>query len=243
MSDPQTSDPPRFTQVTREPTLSDKVVASITSSIMSGRLKPGHRLESERDLAEQFGVSRTVVREAVRSLTAQGLVETRSGRGIQVSTVTGDAVSRSMGLFLKGNAAIDYGKIHEVRSALEITIAGLAAQRATEDDLARMTDLIDRMREPGLVPGEIARLDLQFHRALAVATQNDLFTVMLDSIGDQLLEVRRTAFETSGVLQYAISAHQEILDRVRERDAEAAEAAMRAHLETSERAWASDEDE
>lgn len=232
-----TADRALFAHVKREPTLSDKVVESITEGIISGRLSPGQRLDSERELADQFGVSRTVIREAVRSLIAQGLVETQSGRGIQVATVGGDAVSRSMRLYLKGNAAIDYRKVHQVRSALEIQIAGLAAEHATEDDFARLAENNEQMRHLKKDVEQAAELDVDFHRATAAATQNELFVVMLDSIGEIMLDVRRRAFRAPGVMQYAIRAHQAILDRLRDRDVDGARAAMREHLETSERAW------
>ena len=97
-------------------------------TILSKRLQVGDRLPSERELGEQFGVSRTVVREAVRALVAKGIIEVRSGSGLRVAAVDAAAVSESMSLYLRGGA-FDFEKVHEVRALLEMHIAGLAAER------------------------------------------------------------------------------------------------------------------
>lgn len=226
-----------FSEVLREPNLSDQVVGSITEAVISGRLSRGQTLASERDLAVQFGVSRTVIREAIRSLIALGLVESRSGRGMQIATVGPDAISRSMSLFLHGNAAIDYTKVHEVRTALEIQIAGIAAERATAEDLRDLRELVHRLVEARDDPERAAKFDVQFHREIAAATHNELFAVILGSIQDVLLHIRRAAFDAPGMVDYAVHAHGQILDSLEERDPERAREAMRAHLGTAERAW------
>jgi GntR family transcriptional regulator, transcriptional repressor for pyruvate dehydrogenase complex len=227
-----------FSEVVREPTLSDKVAASITEAIVSGHLKPHERLQSERELGERFGVSRTVIREAIRSLAAHGLVESVSGRGVSVAQVGPETVSRSMTLFLRGNSSIDYAKVHEVRMALEVEMSGTAAERAGDEDIARLHDLLQQMREAGSDPGRAAALDLEFHGAIATATQNELFAVMLDSIGDVLRESRMAAFQ-AGMLEYAVGAHAEILGAIELHDAEAAREAMRRHLDRSRELWSS----
>lgn len=229
----------RFAAVMREPTLSDRVVQSVTDAIVSGRLRPGDQLDSERELAEQFGVSRTVIREAIRSLTALGLVESRAGRGVQVTTVKSDSVSRSMSLFLRGHSGIDYAQVHEVRSALELEMTAAAARRATREDLEALAELVRRLSEVEDDAEAAARLDVEFHRGIAKATHNDLFVVMLDSIGDVLLDIRLSAFRAKPTLEYAIRAHSEILEGLERRDVRQACAAMRAHLETADRVWMS----
>lgn len=226
-----------FQQVSRDPTLSDRVASEITEAVTSGRILPGERLHSERELADEFGVSRTVIREAIRSLSAHGLVESRSGRGVQVATIGPDAVNRSMSLFVRGHSDIDYQKVHAVRSALEVEVAGLAAERGTEDDIARLSDCLETMKSAADDLDLLARLDVDFHRALAAATRNELFVVMLGSIDDLMLEVRRAALAEPAVAAYAIRAHGEILDAVKRQAPEDAREAMRTHLEVSEQAW------
>jgi GntR family transcriptional regulator, transcriptional repressor for pyruvate dehydrogenase complex len=234
------SDGGLFNEVVREPTLSDKVAASITEAIVSGRLKPDERLQSERELGELFGVSRTVIREAVRSLAAHGLVESVSGRGVTVAKVGPETVSRSMTLFLRGNSSIDYAKVNEVRMALEVEMAALAAERAGEEDLERLRDALERLRKSGPDADLAAALDVEFHRAIAIATQNELFTVMLDSIRDVLREVRVAAFQAD-MLEYAVSAHEEILRAIERHDARAAREAMRSHLDRAREVWSGEE--
>ncbi len=226
-----------FSALPREPTLSDKVVSSITESIVSGRLAPGQRLQSERELADQFGVSRTVIREAIRSLVALGLVVSKSGRGAQVATIGPDAVSRSMSLFLRGSATVDYRSVHEVRTTLETEIAALAADRAAAEDLRDLNAILDEMAKAGEDPKRVAQLDGDFHRGLAKATDNDLFVVLLSSIEDVLLEIRSEALEAPGMIEYAINAHRQILERIEAHDPDGARRAMQQHLDQSESAW------
>ena len=126
-----------FEQVEREPKLSDKVAEMMLETILSRRLEAGARLPSERELGEQFGVSRTVVREAVRALAAKGVIEVRSGSGLRVASVGPATVNESMSLYLRGGQ-IEFEKVHEVRSMLEVHIAGLAAERAADEDVATL---------------------------------------------------------------------------------------------------------
>lgn len=231
-----------FTQVMRSATLSEKVVASITRAIVDGSLVPGQRLLSERELGEQFGVSRTVIREAVRSLVASGLVEARSGRGLQVAEAGPEAVSRAMSMFLQRSAVIDYPRVNEVRSALEIDMAGYAAERATPEDVARLRELTDELA--AVRDGEVeraAQLDVAFHRTLAQATQNELFVVLLDAVGEVLLEIRRRSFASPGMRRYAVEAHTEILERIATGEPDEARDAMRRHLQASVEAWSGDD--
>src|SRR4029434_1284654 len=117
----------------REATLANRVTKEIEGLIIDGRIEMGRRLPSERDLADQFGVSRTVVREAVRGLVAKGLLEVRPGSGTIVRSPTCGAVTQSLTLFLlagQSDLELDYTNVHEIRRVLEIEIAGLAAERA-----------------------------------------------------------------------------------------------------------------
>lgn len=236
-SPPAGTDRSLFTEVARAPTLSDTVAGSIVDAILSGRLRAGEELDSERDLAEQFGVSRTVIREAIRSLSAQGLVEPRSGRRIQVASAGPDGVNRSMRLFLRSHAGIDYPKIHEIRTALEIRMAEAAAERASDDALAGLRALSEQMTAARAQPERAAQLDVEFHQAIAAATGNELFGLVLGSIGEVLLETRRAAFAVPGMFEDAVREHGEILGALERRDAQAAGDAMRAHLDSAERAW------
>jgi GntR family transcriptional repressor for pyruvate dehydrogenase complex len=218
-----------FDQVRREPRLSDKVADAMLETILSRELKVGERLPSERELGEQFGVSRTVVREAVRALVAKGVIEVRSGSGLRVAAVDAAAVIESMSLFLRGGS-FDFEKVHEVRALLEVHIAGLAAERATDKDLARLREVHERMEHEADDLEAAARDDLEFHRAIARATQNDLYLVVLDSIGSTLIDIRRQNIR-SGSMPTTVGQHVQILESITTRDAAGARDAMATHLE------------
>jgi GntR family transcriptional regulator, transcriptional repressor for pyruvate dehydrogenase complex len=218
-----------FEQVAREPRLSDKVADMMLETILSNRLNVGDRLPSERELGEQFGVSRTVVREAVRELVAKGVIEVRSGSGLRVAAVDASAVSESMSLFLRGGA-IDFEKVHEVRTLLEVHIAGLAAERADPEDVAALRAVDNRMQAERADVEAAARDDLEFHRVIALATHNDLFLLLLDSIGSSLFEIRRENLG-SGSAPMTLEQHARVLDRIAAKDPDGAREAMAAHLD------------
>jgi GntR family transcriptional regulator, transcriptional repressor for pyruvate dehydrogenase complex len=228
---------PVFAPIVRSPRLSDKVAAQLLASIKSGQLTAGSRLPSERELGEQFGVSRTVIREAISSLAARGVIEVRSGSGVHVAAVNAAQVSEQMSLFLRGRGLIEYAKIHEVRTTLEIRTARLAAERATDEDIRELRESCDRMEALGTDVEKASLEDVEFHRILARATQNELFLVMLDSIGDVLLEIRRATLGVPGRLQEGVAFHRRILDRVAAHDVEGADLAMREHLADADAAW------
>jgi len=220
---------PVFPRVTRAPRLSFNVAELLLRTIVEQRLRPGDRLPSERELGEQFGVSRTVVREAVRALVAKGVIEVRSGSGLRVAAVDAESVRESMSLFLRGGD-IDFEKVHEVRSLLEVHLAGLAAERASAEDLARLAVAHAKMVGEAADVESAARDDLEFHRTIALATHNELFLVLMDSIGSALIDIRRLNLG-SGSTPMTLSQHQAILDAVAAGDPASARVAMAAHLE------------
>jgi GntR family transcriptional repressor for pyruvate dehydrogenase complex len=202
-----------FEQLTREPRLADKVAATILEMILTEGTKVGDRLPSERELSDQFGVSRTVVREAIRTLAAKGVLEVRTGHGVRIVAVPAGTVSESLRLFIR-SATLDYPRLAEVRATLEIEIAGLAAQRVTEEGVELLRANVSAMEAAVGDVDRMSQLDLDFHRAIAVSTQNDLFLLLLDSIGEGLLEIRRRLFADSPKgeqMHTAVRAHREIL--------------------------------
>jgi GntR family transcriptional repressor for pyruvate dehydrogenase complex len=218
-----------FEQVAREPRLSDKVAEMMLETILSNRLQVGDRLPSERELGEQFGVSRTVVREAVRALVAKGVIEVRSGSGLRVAEVDAAQVSESMSLYVRGSR-VDFEQVHEVRALLEVQIAGLAAVRATEEEISNLREVNERMKSTAGDFEAAARADLEFHRLIASATRNELYLLLMDSIGTSLIDIRRANLG-SGSAPDTLAQHQAILDAIDARDPERARAAMSDHLE------------
>ena len=228
-----------FSKLTRTPSLPDRVAEQLTEAIVSRQLRAGDRLPSERELCKKFKVSRTVVREAVRSLAAQGLVGVTSGRGIEVNEINGGTIAASMNLLVRSHEDFDYGQVHDVRHALETLTAGLAAKCARPEDLKRMNALCtehERCLEARNISGA-SEADFQFHRELARASGNEFLLAVLDSISGVLREVRTQAIAEPNVGEEGLRAHRRILKAVSSGNSEAARTAMAEHLSDAEHVW------
>jgi GntR family transcriptional regulator, transcriptional repressor for pyruvate dehydrogenase complex len=230
-----------FKVVPRELNLTGRVTSELEALIVGNRLQPGDRLPAVRELAEQYGVSRTVIREAIGALAARGLLEVRHGSGTVVSRPSAEVVTQSMRLYLRsGEPKLDYAKVSQVRRILEVEIASLAAENRTPEDLAVMEENVGAMaqmvsqEEVDQVERErFVRNDLAFHDALAQATHNELFPLILNSIADIMFEVRQLGFYVPGAPSHALEAHRLIFERVRAGDPAGARQAMEDHLEVS----------
>jgi GntR family transcriptional repressor for pyruvate dehydrogenase complex len=210
----------------------EQVVVQIEQRILNGELRSGDRLPTERDLAEQFHVSRTAVREALKTLAQKGLVEMRPGRGTIVIDAAYEALQHSLGLVMKLKLGEVGGSdnLVEVREILEVEIAGLAAARADEKEIAAMREAVERMDESLHDADGYIAADNRFHEALAQATQNKLILILVNSIVNLLSEQRKQIFGVEGGPQRGQIHHKRILESVIKHDLEAARAAMRAHL-------------
>ena len=223
---------PLFKRIERESTLADSVSRQIQALILERQLSPNERLPAERELAEQFGVSRTVVREAVKGLAAKGMLEVGIGRGgTIVRSPTAANMTEMMTLFLRGDErTLDYGNLIEARRVLEVAIAGMAAERRTDDDLQVMRQILAETLKIGNDREKFVKWDLEFHKALARATHNRLFSLFLESVNELMVEVRRLAFTTHGAPARSYRYHRGIFDKVEQQNTEGARAAMRDHL-------------
>jgi GntR family transcriptional repressor for pyruvate dehydrogenase complex len=218
----------------REERLSDQAAKALENLIVGGVLKSGSRLPAERELAAMFGVSRTVIREAVQNLAARGLLDVHSGGGSVVTGPSADSVSESLQLLVRSpDAGIALDHLHEVRRVLEVEIAERAAERATEENITELEAIVQELEAERGVEAS-ARLDVEFHRALAVAARNPLFIILLDSIGGLLLAIRRMSFDHPETAPKARYHHRNIFEEVKRRDPSAARQAMSAHLDESE---------
>jgi GntR family transcriptional repressor for pyruvate dehydrogenase complex len=217
-------------------TLVEQVINKLEQLVLT-KLTPGDRLPTERDLAQQYGVSRTVVREAVRALTSRGLLEVRSRSGVVVSAPTVHQVAQTITSFLRaGLPQFDYRKVLEVRLLLEVQIAGLAAERRNENDLRQLEIALEENLQAHTLE-DFVRWDIGFHAALAHATHNELYSLLLDSISEVMRAVRIMAFyhnmpEPSWVRVHRY--HSVIFDQVKRGSIEGARQAMRDHLAEAE---------
>jgi GntR family transcriptional regulator, transcriptional repressor for pyruvate dehydrogenase complex len=214
--------------------LSDRVAKMMQDAIVSRNLEAGTQLPTERELGEQFGVSRTVVREAIRILVAKGIVDVRSGSGLRVAAVDPLTVTQSLSWFIRGGK-LEYSKVHEVRDVIEVEMAGLAAERRTDDQLAELRRVHERFAALLATDVEAAAwADVEFHNAIAGATGNELYSTILESIADALIDVRRELLAT-GQGPDTVAHHEAILERIEAGDAGGARAAMHWHLEAVRR--------
>jgi GntR family transcriptional repressor for pyruvate dehydrogenase complex len=187
----------------RQPRLSDRVAEDIIETIVAQRLEPGDPLPPERELGEQFGVSRTVVREAVRTLEARGLVDVRVGSRIRVAAADPKTVQDAIWHFAR-SARLDQSAIDALGQSLDAIAARMAARHATEHDL----QLIDRAVE---------RDDDAFRRAVMSASHNELLIVLAQAIGGL----------TEPTPRGTMDGHRPVADAIARGDPDRAEQAMR----------------
>lgn len=211
--------------------LYEQIVEQIEGYILKGELKPGDKLPAERELAEQFGVSRTAIREAVKALTQKGLVEAYPGRGTFVINSTPQAVRHSLDLLVKFDGSEGTRSLVEVREILEPEIAALAASRAKDEHLKVMQDAVVVMDASLDDIDAFIEADLDFHLALAEGTGNVLIPTLTDTLVVLLREQRKRIALVKGGMVRAQKHHKKILEAVLQRDAGAARQSMRAHLE------------
>jgi GntR family transcriptional regulator, transcriptional repressor for pyruvate dehydrogenase complex len=214
-----------------------ELVGALTDRIREGSLSTGAKLPTEAEIMESFGVSRTVVREAISKLQASGLVATRHGVGTFVVGL-GDAAPFRI-------APEQYATLSDVIAVLELRIgieteaAGLAALRRSAKNLTDMRSALDAF-EAALADGrDTIGPDFQFHVEIARATQNDHFVDLIGSFGPKIIpRARLEAAEPALVrsddyLQRVNGEHESIFDAIAAQDVEAARAAMRTHLANS----------
>ncbi len=218
-------------KIVRSSRLYEQIVQQVEESIVKGSLKPGDQLPPERELAEEFGVSRTAVREAVKALREKGLVEAYPGRGTFITDGTSHAIRQSLDRMSKIGQPEGSAFLAEVRAILEPEIAALAAARATEQELAQMREPVTVMDEAGDDADAFIEADLDFHLALAEAAANPLILSLIDSIVALLREQRIGVFHVEGGPERGQYHHKRILEAIERHDPEGARKAMRAHLE------------
>jgi GntR family transcriptional repressor for pyruvate dehydrogenase complex len=211
--------------------LYEQIVQQIEDSIREGLLKPGEQLLAERELALQFGVSRTAVREAVKTLSEKGLVEAYSGRGTFVTSGRSQSMRHSLDSFMKSGDLQSSSYVAEMREILEPEFTALAALRIGEQHLGMMREAVAVMDRSMNQPEVYIEADLDFHLALAEAAGNPLILSLLDSLVGVLREQRIGIFAVTGGPDRGQVHHKLILKAIEQRSAAKARKAMRAHLE------------
>ncbi|WP_086829624.1 FadR/GntR family transcriptional regulator [Allokutzneria sp. NRRL B-24872] len=210
------------------PRLYEQVLHRLREYVTTNGLGRGDKLPTERDLAERLQVSRASVKQAVVVLEVQGLVDVRQGGGIflRADTLDGEPVTE---LEARRRRLPD---VLEAREAMETKLAELAAERRTEEDLARIDAALGLMAELIESGGAVEEGDRRFHEAIAAAARSALLADFMKAISGQVAESRRESLRQPGRPSRSLAQHHAIAEAIRAGDPRAASAAMRRHLKT-----------
>jgi len=221
-----------FTPVGNKELLSIRVADEIEDAIHTGKIQIGEKLPSEFELCSQFGVSRTAVREALRMLSAKGMISIEKGRGIFVRGLTSKNVTDPMHSYLKTKGGASYIiDIIEARYTIEPSIASLAAINRNDDNIERMKQDIEAMRTFEGKPEELAILDMDFHLNIARATQNNLLPLMLKPVFRLMPEIKsKIISDVPEARDSALEWHAKILEAIKEKNPEKSFSLMNEHL-------------
>jgi len=228
---------PALAERRRPRSLALSIVDSIAARIRDGRLAAGAKLATEAGLMAEFGVSRTVIREALSKLQAAALVETRHGIGTFVCNNGESSVFRIRADQL--DTLHDVVAMLELRIGIETEAAGLAAQRRSPDNVRALHEALDGFTTAVEEGRDAVGADFQFHAEIARSTQNEHFASLMHTFGTALIPRSRLEAaaapveERQAYLRRVNAEHGSILDAIVNRDADAARAAMRTHLANS----------
>ena len=214
--------------------ISEEIFDQIKSAIIEGKLKPGGKLPTERELMKELGVSRVPIREALKLLVNMGFIETRQGGGSYVRSLLADRVRDPLNNIIKDNMGQLFDLL-EVRKEIETWSAYYAAQRATAEDIVRLGNMIDEMKrysEKDKIPP--ARFDADFHLAIAQSSYNTIRSHLTYTVYDIFSEYFNFIIEnicfSQKYLQAIHEQHSNIYHTIKIRDAEAARDAIIQHL-------------
>ncbi|MBI2880701.1 MAG: FadR family transcriptional regulator [Candidatus Tectomicrobia bacterium] len=207
----------------------EAIVTQVQDLIAQGQLKSGDRLPPERDLVEAFNVSRASVREAICVLESLGLVESRVGSGTYVRTSRVENLIQPLALAILQEQD-NLREIFEARRLIEPYLAGLAAERATEEEKSELEAIVKRHGQ--LVSrGETgAEADVEFHLTIARVARNQVLLRLIDGIHDLLRKTRDPGFQTGGRPKRSFHGHSKVLQAILRGDTQTARAAMDEHL-------------
>jgi GntR family transcriptional regulator, transcriptional repressor for pyruvate dehydrogenase complex len=199
-----------------------------------GRLKPiltaGTRLPSERELSKRLRVSRPSLREALRTLELMGVVDTRHGSGTHVADSGTDVLKKPLEfLFMLDQPSI--ADLHDTRSLLEIHLAGRAAERRTDADLAAIDLALKQMKKKLSRPSDVTDPDLRFHEAIAAASHNRLLERLMNCLRGAISEMMNVAWPGQPDMNASYDLHVRVATAIRKKDVDGARRAMARHME------------
>jgi GntR family transcriptional repressor for pyruvate dehydrogenase complex len=227
-----------FGKIGNDLTLSQQVEQKIENVIREKKILPGEKLPTENELCAMFGVSRTALREALRMLTARGLISIRKGSGIYVNDYSAQHVTKPMSIYLELNFNKDYiMHLIQVRQILEPDIARMAALNRTDEDIAKLRRLLDKFikcREDDY--SREGNLDKDFHLLLANASGNPIIPLMVQPIFELMPKIRTLVYaHVDHAKSNAVELHERILNNIEQQNEQGAYQAMQDHLDMAKK--------
>ena len=221
----------------------EEVASRLRDMIHSGELGAGDRLPPERDLAKLLGVSRPTLRAGIRSLSSVGILQSKQGAGTFVAERDESPTLDSSPLrMLSALHGFTSDEMFEARLALEMSIAGLAARRATSEHMTRLAEEIAGMYASLNDPEQYLVHDMQFHQTIAAASDNRFLTSLMNMVATILFDSRSKTVHRALDLKQSAEQHHDIYRAIRERDPDGAEQAMHDHLIETQKAQALEEE-
>jgi len=208
--------------------VSDEIVKQVKSLISEGKLKPGDKLSPERELIKEFGVSRPSLREALNSLVAMGFLELK-GKRTYVKSVATESMQNPLSLLIKTDTQKIFDLI-EVRKALEAWGAFLAAQRATEEDIERLENILEEMRKAFEQGRSWEKQDADFHLGIAQATHNTIQIHIMSTIYDLLRESMVRVFKGRSKVKKLLDHHNRMFSAIKNHSPDKARERTLEHL-------------
>jgi len=217
--------------------ITELVVQRIKELLERGELKAGSRLPPERELADMLHISRPSLRTALKALSVMGIIHAKPGAGTYIANSLPEIFTEPMHFMtLINNTSVE--ELFEARRIIEAGLAELAAERATDVDIAALTREVAEMKATINDPEEFLKHDVRFHQAMARAANNKLMSGIMDTVAELLFHIRRQTITHESDLEEAIEWHEKIIAAMQKHDPKRAKEMLSGHLRWAQSAWA-----
>ena len=231
----------KIRRVKTSPT-TDFVVSQVSELISRGELRPGDRLPPERELALRLGISRPSLRAGLRSLIAMGILRARQGSGTYIAEGPPQLDSEPLRM-LAALHGFTYDNMFEARRAIEESVAALAAERATPEQMATIAEELAEMYASLDDPQQYLRHDIRFHRAVGAASGNPILATLVEMVSEVMYERRRETIGRAHDFSESLEKHRQVYRAIRARRPDKAREAMHEHLVLAQHAYDTEEQE
>jgi GntR family transcriptional regulator, transcriptional repressor for pyruvate dehydrogenase complex len=216
--------------------ITELVVQRIKDLLGRGELKAGSRLPPERELADMLHISRPSLRTALKALSVMGVIHAKPGAGTYIAQSLPEVFTEPMHFMtLINNTSVE--ELFEARLIIEAGLAELAAERATESDIAALIEELEGMKANTGDPEEFLKHDVRFHQAMARAADNKLMSGVMDTVAQLLFHIRRHNVAQASDLDDAIEWHEKLITAMQKHDLKRAKETISGHLRAAQSAW------